>query len=441
MRNTILTLFTLCLCVAVQAQQAFSLQQAMDFAVRNSYTVQTAELDLQAAKSKIKETTAIGLPQVSSAINYQNFVDLPVQLVPAEFFGGAPGTFAAVQFGQEQSMGLEIQATQIVFNGSYLVGLQAAKAYADFAKNQTKKTKLEVRQDVANAYYTVVAARENLAVLEKSITTLRKAYSDTRALYENGLVEEQSADQLKINLTNLENNLLYAGQQVKQALNFLKFSMGLPITSEITLTESIETLTSGEADLLMDVNLNYRLNIDYRLALDNIRLQELNLKNEKAAFLPTINAFYSHQQNAYSNDFTFLEKSQNYFPTNLIGVSLNIPIFSSGMRMQKAKQARYELEKAKIAEVQAKEGITMEQESARNEYKFQLSNFENQKANLSLASKIKEKTLIKFQEGVASSFDVNQSESQFLDAQGGYIKSLIDLLNAKTRLLKAYNRL
>ncbi len=441
MKQSILLVFILTgMLGKVQSQQRYTLKEAQEYAVQNSFNSQKAQLDIDQARAKILETIAIGLPQINAEGTYNNNIQIPTSVIPGEFFGAPAGTFIPVQFGVRNNLTGSITGTQLLFNGSYIVGLQASRAYAELISNQKIKTEIQVRQDVATAYFLAIAAAENVATLEKSTGTLKQLSTDTRALYENGLAEEQSADQLLINLTNLENNLENAKMQLSQALNLLKFQMGLPQSTGLELSESLDNLTAHHASELLVNNNDISASIDYKLSANNVKLQRLNTLNKKAAYLPTLSMFATHQQNAFfqrSEEFN----SKSFYPATIVGFKLSVPLFSSGMKHQQVVQAKLDLDKAKISEVQAREGIALEQQNARNNYSFQLKNFDNQKNNLQLAEKVKQKTLIKFKEGIASSFELSQSESQYLQAQGGYIQAVINLLNAKVQFQKAFNQL
>jgi len=441
MKRTILTLAVLiCTVLSANAQLSFSLKEAQDYAVKNSFNAQSAQLDLEAAKSKIKETTAIGLPQITAEGGYNDNVQIPTSVVPGQFFGGPPGSFYPVKFGVRHQATGSVTATQLLFNGSYIVGLQASRAYAELVNSQKTKTELQIKQDVANFYFLSIAAQENASILLEASLTLEKTYEQTKALYDNGLVEEQSADQLRINLNTLKNSLEFAQMQAIQINNVLKFSMGLPQTTDVLLTDNVESLTLMSAADLIETSTDPSVSIDYKLSQNVLRLQELNLKNKRVAYLPTLVMFATHQENAFANEFSQF-KYKGFFPASIIGFKLTVPLFSSGMKHQQVVQAKLDLNRAKMVETQTKEAVSLEQQNSRNNYKFRLKNFDIQKENFELAGKVKQKTLIKFQEGLASSFELAQSERQFLDVQAAYIQSLIDMLNAQVAFQKAFNKL
>ncbi|MFT6717726.1 MAG: outer membrane protein [Sphingobacteriales bacterium] len=441
MRVSIIAAFFL-LSGSLMAQRSFSLQEALDYSAKNGYQYRLSEMDLEKAKQKVKETIAIGLPQVNAKASYQNFLKQPVQVVPAEFFGGQAGEFAEVIFGTKQNASAEISASQLLFDGSYIVGLQATKAFVRLSEEQVEKSKLDTKVAVAEAYSLVLAAQENVRILSDNQESMEKMLLETKAMYDIGFVAEEDVDQLDITVSRVKSKIKNAENQVKIAMSLLKFRMGVPIDVEILLTDNVEGLiTTTSSPMDMSGGMSFSRNINVSLARTNATLQKLSMKNAKAGYLPRVAAFASYQQNSFANDFNFLNPEAKWFPTAVVGLNLDIPIFSSGMKHQKVAQAKVEYQKARVQERMAKEGARLEFETASTEYLNAQEIFQLEKRNLALSKKVKETTSIKFKEGLSSSFELVQSESQLAQSQGAYIQSIILLLNAKTKLDKALNRL
>ena len=425
------------------AQQSLSLEEALSYAKENSYTKRMADLDVLKAKAKVAETLGSGLPQVTLNGNYQNNIVLPKQPIPAIVFDptASPDEYTQVAFSPEQSLGANVTVNQQIFNGSFLIGLKASKEYAKLYELQQEKTWQTTQQDVYKAYYAVLVAKENADILAKSLANTEKLYQDTKALYENGLMEESDADQLKITVNILKNNIEYANSAVDLNLSMLKFQIGMPQAEQLALTTVLEKELSQNPEALLKNSYDSETNVNLRLAKQNSTLQELNMKATKAGALPTLNAFFTHQVNAYSNSFTFLEKDQSYIPGTYFGLNLSIPIFTSFSRHNKLKQNHYSLDQAIVQQQQVEEGQYLNFKNAQTSFKFQLNNYNNAKDNFALAENIHTKTQIKYKEGVASSFDLAQAQEQYLKVQGSFIDASINLLNAKIELRKSLNNL
>ena len=423
---------------AGMAQQSFTLQEAMDYSATHSYNVQLSEFEVQSALAKVNETIGTGLPQVTANASYQNFLKQPVQVVPAEFFGGQPGEFQSVVFGTEQNLSADITATQLIFDGSYLVGLKAATEVSRLFELQKKKSVIDVKKDVSDAYFMVLVAKKSSENLKEGLTVLEKLKTDRRAMYKEGFASETDADQLDIDYNRLKNNADYADVQYKLALLLLKFRLGIPQDDTLILSDQLSTYTENLAVLQSSIDL--KTTVTFELAEQNVTLQGLNRKALQAQYLPSLNGFFTHQQQSFSNEFNFFGSDATYYPSTFFGINLKVPIFSSLSKHHKIKQAKIEEFKAKLNATMAQESISLEYSNAEANLTYNFSTFKNQELNLELAKKIRRKTLIKFEEGLATSFEVSQSEQQFLEAQNAYTQATLSYLQSVSTLKQVTNQ-
>lgn len=413
----------------------FSIQEAIDFALENNRAAKNASLDIEAAKKQKWETTATGLPQISAAVDYQNWLKQQVSLIPAEFFGGNPGEFAEVTFGTKHNVTALATLTQKIFDGSYLVGLQSAKVYLEISENAKIKTDLEVRKAVINAYGNVLLSEEGLKIILKNQEILKKNLDETTKIYENGLAEEENVEQLQITLSNLESDLNKLQRLRDIAYQMFNISVGLGVNTDTTLTDSLETLTMQNIDLgLLDADDNIENTIDYKIAENDKVSKELLLKLEKSKFIPTLDAFINGGYSGFSDKFTFTNNNQDWFGSSLFGVSLNIPIFSSFMRNASTQRAKINLDKAEIQLTDVEEHLRLQIATAKTEYQYAIEDYENKKQNLNLAERIEQKNQTKFFEGLASSFDLRQAQTQLYTAQQEYLQAMLDVITRKAEL-------
>ena len=444
MRRTLSTVLFLALGVSAMAQtgQQFSLKQAQEYALQNSNELKNAQLDAMIADKKVREVTALGLPQVNAEGSFQNFLKLPTTVIPAQAFNPAAPADATVgvQFGTEFNTTGSITASQLIFDGSYIVGLQASKAFRSLSGIAAEKTKTEIKDAVIQAYYTVLVAGENKVVLDSTLSNMEKLYGDTRKIYDNGLIEEQDVDQLELTVANMKNSVTIAERQLDVAYKMLKLQMGFDINQPIQVTDNIETLVSTiDVDALVNQQFSPENNYDYKLLQTQHALNGLTLKNEKAAFLPSLNGFFQHQQQNLSNNFALTGDDAIWFPSTLWGLNLKVPIFSSGMRLAKVSQAKLEMEKSQNDLTRVNQGLLVQAAAAKSSYKSAYEIFNTNRKSLGLAERIQNKTLVKYKEGISSSMDLTQAQNQYLSAQGSYINSMLDLLNAKAALDKILN--
>ena len=311
---------------AQESTTSFTLQEAIAFAIKNNRAVQNAERDVKIAVQTKRETTATGLPQINAKIGYNNWLEQQVSLIPAEFFGGAPGQFAEVSFGTNQTMNGVVTVKQKLFDGSYLVALQAAKVFLEISKNSKEKTLNEIRKIVAYSYGNILLAEANLEIIDSNIILLEKNVWELSKVYESGLVEEESLRQLQLTLSGLKSNQRYTKRLKSIAYQMFNNSIGLDLETPVVLTNSLEelvvfysTITPSESDN------EFEEVIDFKIAVNSVRSDELLLKLEKSKALPTLNAFINGSYSGNSQRFSFTENSQKWFGASLFGVTLDIP--------------------------------------------------------------------------------------------------------------------
>jgi len=422
------------------ATSAFSLKEAQDFAVKNSFSVKSVRHDAEAAKLQTKELTGIGLPQLNGSVQYQNFIDLPTSIVPGEFFG-APGQDIKLKFGVPQQMTAGLSASQLLFDGSWLVGLQASKTYALLQQQQVQLSERDVRKSVMDAYGFVLIAQEGLEILKKSKVLLESTFDETNKLYQEGFVEEQTIEQLQLNLNDINNRIANSETQVILTKNVLKFAMGYPLTSDITLTDKSENILLENTEQILSTAYNPESSLEFQLSKSALQMQELNLKNEKAKTLPSLAAFYNLQAQALRREFNFADTSKPWFPVQLWGVQMNVPIFSGGRRYHSIQRAKVNVLKSREQLDFSKEATSVLYLQAKAEYQNALGNYNMAKSSVELAERIQNKTMIKFKEGVSSNFDLANSNNQVIIAQGNFVQAMMNLLAAQTKLQSTLNQL
>jgi outer membrane protein TolC len=437
--------FSLILAVTVGFSQQpkaynFSLEEAVTFALDSNYASINARRDIAKAIKQKWETTATGLPQIDGSINYQNNLKQPVTLIPAEFGGGEPGTFTPITFGTKQNANAVATLNQLIFDGSYLVGLKAAKAFLNYSENYNEKVRLEVRRGVINAYGSVLLAQELVDIFEKNKTNLEKNLNETRKIFENGLTEEENVEQLEITLLDLETQLSNVRRSQSIAKQMFNLSLGIDVEAPVTLTDSLNKLADENISLaLLDAALNMEDNVDYKIANNLVEQRFFEMRLEKSKFLPSLSAFVNYGTSANDNDFTFLNGDQKWYQSSVFGVSLNVPIFSSGMRNARTQRAEIALDQAETEFEQTKQQIKLDLTTARSNYLFAIDKYENSKQNLQLAERVENKNEVKFTEGLTTSFDLRQAQIQLYTAQQQYFQAMSDVINARANLETVLN--
>ncbi len=431
----------------------FSLAEAQNYAIENFYMSENAKLDIIAAKKKVWETTAIGLPQVNAELNYQHVPgDIPnLNFGMDSLFGWVFGAFdrlgetppdelmaglqeTAQPIAQRNNTTYNVMVSQLIFSGEYIVGLRAARSYKRLSEETNEKVELELKQTVANGYSMLLILQKTRNILEKTLNNTIVLENDTRKSYEAGLVSETDADQMTLLRKKLESEINSVERQLLFMENLFKYSIGLGIEVEIELTDDMDQLISN--CIVSDSSYVYFLDnsIDYKLLLTQEKLMKLAMDREKTKYLPTVSGFYrySDQTNAPALDFTI---------NHLLGVSISVPIFESGSKMMKVQQARINYMKAQNEKEEESDKLTAEANQALYDYKSALEKYYNEKESYELSEKILHKTREKFNNGMASSIDLTTVNNQYLESQLNYSLATQELLNAKVKLDKLYNQL
>lgn len=420
---------------------SFSLEQAISHALANNYSVINAGRDIEASKEKKWETTAAGLPQINGGLDYTNNFVLQKSVVPAEFFGGNPGEYAEVAFGTKHNMVAHANLSQLIFDGSYIVALQASKTYLKYYQNAKQKTDIEIKEAVINSYGNVLLAEESIAILEKNKATLEKTLSDTKATFKNGLIEEESVEQLQITLTSINSTLNYNKRLVDIGYKMLKMTLGMDINDDLKLTDKLDNLTVSNLDLAFSKNeFTVSNNVNYQMALNFQEQRELELKLQKSKALPSLSANLNYGYTAYNNEFQFFTQNQKWFNYSNMGISLNIPIFSSLARSSRTQQAKIALDQANTQLSETEQKLKLQYAAAKSDYEFSIEEYATAKTNLNLAERIEKKQQIKFTEGLSTSFDFNDAQRQLYTAQQKYLQSMVDVINKKAALEKIINK-
>ncbi|WP_295796105.1 TolC family protein [Mucilaginibacter sp.] len=417
----------------------FTIQDCVNYAYTHQDSVINAGLDVKSAEYKVKETIGIGLPQVKGSASFQDYLKIPTTLLPGQFFGQPEGTFVPVQFGVKYQSSFGINADQILFDGSYLVGLKASRTYKELSIRNQIRSKIEVNVSVTKAYYQVLVSNEQLRLLNANVAQLKQQMDETIARNKQGFVEKIDVDRITVQYNNLvtdrENTLRLL------ALNYqvLKFQMGMPIGYGIQLKDKLEDIKLDESASLNNDTSFYHNRIEYNLAETGVALKELDLKRQKSHFLPTLKLNGAYTSSYQNNSFSNLYKMN--FPSSYVGLSLEVPIFNGFQRKNQVKQSEITVLKSKNDLVNAKNGLMLQASQANVTYINGLQSLNNQKRNMNLAEDVLRVSKIKYQQGVGSSIEVTQAQTDLETADNKYIQGLYDALVSKVDLDKAYGRI
>jgi len=438
-----------------EGTKVFSLQEAIDYAKVHNYDYINAQTDIKIAEKKVWETTAIGLPQVDGAISNENYINIPVTLLPdfispsvynvnMNGFGLTPvhplpedQQFFPVQFGTKHNASAALNVSQLLFSGEYIVGLQASKAFLGQTEKQKVQTEVLLVEQVSKSYFLILSLEDNLKILDSSLIINTQLLAETKAMFKAGFVEDTDVDQLDVIVSNLEASIRNIQNEKNTAVAFLKFYMGLAPTASIELSDYIDlALDQLNINYLLQSNFDVNENIDFLLFMQQKELANLQLKRDKSQYLPSLNAFFSAKTNAMRDTYNFFDGTKPWYPTTVWGFQMNIPIFSSGKRHAVVQQSKLNLKKLDESQKQLTTSLQLQVQTARNNFSNKYYEYLNRKKNLELTVKIYQKTQVKYKQGMASSFDLNQAQNGFIQANADYTLSIMNLLQNKIELEK-----
>jgi outer membrane protein TolC len=450
--------------MVAQGQQTYrmSAQEAKEYALQHVYEIKNLKIDRQIQDAKNREITGQALPQVNGTISAQHFFNIPVTLLPdfvtPQVYGvlekegvqdgtgspivkpNEPPQFFPAQFGVPWQASAGFSFQQLLFQPDVFVGLQARSTALKYADLNVKLQEDSVKSMVLRSYYSVLIAEKRMVYLDSSIKRLEKLLSDQQKLYNSGFAEKLDIDKTTVNLNNLQatlnqfKNLIYVGYAS------LKFSMGLNQRDTLLLTDSLSA-EAVKSELLSSADFRYEDRTEIQLLNTVTELQQLDLKRYKLQYAPTLAAYWNFSGNALRQEFNFFDFSQPWFKTSVAGINLNLPIFDGLQRHYRVKQAKYSLDKTKNNKENLERVIDFQREAAVNVLRNSLTTLDIQERNLKLAEKVFNTTKKKYEQGIGSSFEILQADTDFQNAQSNYFQALYDAVNAKITYYRSLGKL
>ena len=434
---TALLFFAVFLTKAQTNPSEFSLQGAIDYAIKNSSLTANAEVDALSAKYKKNEIVGLGLPQISGSADAKDYLKVPVVGL-GSFAPGTPMT--PLRFGLQYAVTPSISASQLLFSSDYIIGVKAAKQLLLLSEKSTLRTKSEVALSISKAYYMALVNRERIKLLDANVVRLKKLLDDTRAYNQQGFVEKIDVDRLEVTYNNLMTEKEKTERLVLLSETLLKFQMGYKMTDPIVLTDKLDA--EQQSALALGDKINYENRPEYSLMQTQRILNELDVKRNKMAYLPTLVGYANVGYNGYNSKFDFWSSKNvtplgNLYSYGIVGATLNIPIFDGLQKHWKIQQAKMALVKTNNTAKSLESLIEFEVQSASVQYQNAQSSVEAQKKNMALAQNIFDVSEKKYQQGVGSNIEIVNAQTSLKEAQTNYYNALYDLLVAKIDYQKA----
>lgn len=412
-----------------------TLKEAQEYALQHNKMVLSSKFDIEAARLSLLETLSNALPQVNASASLNDNLKLMTTLLPGDFFG-QPGVKVPVTFGSQFNSGATVQATLLLFNAPLYIGIETSKLARKLSEQNLVMSELDTRESVAQVYYLILVTEKSMEILDSNISNLKETLKSTRSMFAAGMAESTDVDQMVSNVANVENQRVSLNRTIELNYNMLRFQLGLAPETRVVLTESLESITGKvDVDALLGQKFDHRQNVTYKLVEGQQQISELALKTQKASVLPTLSSFYQYGTNGMGDKLNDLQ----WFPNSMVGLSLSVPIFASGQRYNGIKKAQVNLEKAKVATSMVSDQLLLQEKQLRYNLLNAHSQYISMKDNVDVAKRVYASMENKYRQGVASSLELTQANSLYLQAENEYINSLMNLLQSKTALDKLLN--
>jgi len=425
--------------VQAQSSGTFTLQQCVDYAMQHNADVLNSNLEIDYAHKQVQQLTGIGLPQINGSVSVNDFVNIPTSLIPAEFFGGQAGTYMPVKFGTQYNGSYGANISQMIFNGSFFVGLEASRTVQDLATKNANRTAIEAKAEVMKAYYTALLSQKSLNVINANVAQLEKLKNDTKVMHDNGFVEQLDLDRITVAYNNLVTQKTNAEKMVALSLQLLKFQMGYDVNAQMSLTD---TLAPMDFEPLIQTASSFNKNnrVEFQLLQTTRTLYSLDKKNNYASYLPSLYAIGSYTNNWSGQKFDPFTSKQ-WFPTTLIGAQLNVPIFDGFIKSRKIQEDNIKLQETDNSIANLSNAMNLEVNSSKISLENAVANLISQKDNMKLAQDVYSTANIKYQQGVGSFLEIINSNTALVEAQNNYLNALYEAWIASVNLKKALGTL
>ncbi len=416
----------------VPATLSLSVDEAVEYALDNNRSVASARYELLASEKGVWEAMAAGLPSIDATASLSYNLAIMTRIID---FGGTPTPF---KFGTEYDAAIGVSASAVVFNAPWLVGVQTAKMATTLARQGLTQTTLDTKENVRNVYFLILTLMESMKVVDANLENLNAILESTKAMYSVGMAEATDVDQMQSTVTMLENSRSSMLRSMEVNHNMLRFLLGVPASTEISLTDDLDMITEQiDVEALLSDEFRIEDNISYQLTESQLAMSELALRSAKASTLPSLAGSIYYNRNGMGDELMHMQ----YFPYSAVAIQLQIPIFASGLRSAKINKAKINLDKSLNTKSMVSEQLLMQERQLRYNLLNANEQFKSQKANIEIAGRVLESFENKFNQGMASSLDLTQANNNYLTAQNNYIQALMNLLQTKVAFDKLMNKL
>jgi outer membrane protein len=409
-----------------------SLKEAQDHALAYNKSIKSARYDVDASRYGRWEAISAGLLQVNSSASINDNLIVMTRIIDMN------GVKTAFKFGTTYDLSYGLTASTAIFNAPYIVGVQTATLAQKLAGLNVERAEQDTKESVIMSYYLILVSEESLRILDGNIAVLNETLRATRAMFSAGMAEATDVDQMVSNLSMMQNTKSSMERTLEVNYNMLRFQLGVSPETGITLTESLESIVEKvDVTQLLNTGFDVKQNLNYKMLESQEQMSKLSLKMQKSTVLPSLSGFYTYSKNGMGDKLS----EMSWFPNSIVGAQVSVPIFATGTRYSKIKQAQVNLEKARTGKEMVTEQLLLQEKQLRYNLVNAREQYNLQKENIDVSKRVYSSTENKFRQGMASSLDLTQANSLYLQAENNYISALMNLLQTKLALDKLLNNM
>ncbi|MFW6259292.1 MAG: TolC family protein [Tangfeifania sp.] len=405
-----------------QEKLTLDLKTAKEHALNYNLTIKNSGLAVEQSQQQLWEAISAGLPHLNATADYSNAMGAEISI---QFDENAPPSTIPIK----PTSNFNLNLNQLLFNGGYIVGIQTAKLAEKLAEKNQVKTKQDIVSQVIEGYYLVLLSEESLKILETNIANLREIYSKTEPMVKVGMIEQLELDQLSVQVNSLDNALKSAERQYEMAKNLLRIQLGVSADTELELTETLTQIIEAKntSGLLVDSSFEITENIDYQLMDVQEDMTEKQIKMQQSNYLPTLSGYYNYTEK-------ILKPAFDMSPKHMIGLQMNIPVFSSGERRSQVRQAKIDLETLRNNKTLLEDQLSIQHKQLQFNLKSAYENFETQQKNVEVARRVYQDIRRKYEQGMISGIELTTADNNYLQAETEYLNSMLEVLQAQNEL-------
>ena len=407
--------------------QKLSLSECIDLAIENNENLKNSILEEKISKALSNEYLSIGFPQINfdGGIKYNH--EVPKSLLDiSRFMPGVPeGTEQEVQFGQAYDGRVDLFVNQMIFNGSYFVGLSAARELVKLSEKMTERNVIDIHESVSKAYYTTLNTKSRVDLVDSNIDRLDALLKQTKSLYENGFVEKLDLDRIQVSFNNLKSEKIKADRLYDLSLAVLKFQIGISVDKKIELIEEFneELVTAFTFDLN---EFDYSKRIEYSILQTDKNLKFYELKNNRSQYLPQVYANYNYGYNTSASQSNIFFESDRWKKFGTFGLQVIVPIFDGFLKRSRINQSKFKIEQVENQMLFLERSINLQINQSLAAYQNSKESLKIASENLVLAQDVYFASEKKYAQGVGSNLELIDSNNSLKIAQNQYYNSLYE---------------